>query len=89
VLEIAEEFGVPTRVDDIPVSDLYRASEIFLTSTAGGIMPVRTLDGAPVGDCQPGEMTMRIRDQYWALHSDDRHTTTVDYRPRSRAMTSC
>ena len=79
VLEIAEELGIPTLVKDIAVSDLSRASEIFLTSTAGGVMPVRTLDGDPVGDGRPGEMTTRVRDQYWALHNDHRYTTIVDY----------
>ena len=79
VLEIAQEFGIPTRVTDIPVDAVYRATEIFLTSTAGGIMPVRTLDGDPVGDGRPGEITTRIRDRYWALHSDHRYTTMIDY----------
>ena len=79
VLEIANEFGIPTGVRDIPVDDLYRASEIFLTSTAGGIMPVRTLDGNPVADGRPGKMATRIRDRYWTLHTDHRYTTIVDY----------
>ena len=79
VLEIAQDFGIPTQVTDIPVDALCRATEIFLTSTAGGIMPVRTLDGDPVNRGQPGEITTRIRDQYWALHKDDRYTTIIDY----------
>jgi branched-chain amino acid aminotransferase len=79
VLEIAQEFGIPTQVTDIPVDALYRATEIFLTSTAGGIMPVHALDGDPVGDGRPGEITTRIRDQYWALHEDQRYTTMIDY----------
>jgi branched-chain amino acid aminotransferase len=78
-LEIATEFGIPTQVTDIPVDVLYRATEIFLTSTAGGIMPVRTLDGDPVSDSRPGEITTRIRDQYWALHNDHRYATTIEY----------
>lgn len=78
-LEIAAELGYETVVDFIPVSDLYRASEIFLTSTAGGIMPVRSLDGNPIGDGAPGPVTTALRDRYWELHDDDRYTTTVDY----------
>jgi branched-chain amino acid aminotransferase len=79
VLEIAKEFAIPTHVTEIPVDALYRATEIFLTSTAGGIMPVRSLDGDPVGDGRPGEITTRIRDQYWALHDDPRYTAVIDY----------
>ena len=61
------------------VASLYRATELFLTSTAGGVMPVATLDGRPVGDGQPGPVTTALRDAYWALHTDPRYTTKVDY----------
>ena len=46
-------------------------------------MPVRTLDGDPVGDGQPGEITTRIRDRYWALHDDQRYTAIIDYPVRA------
>jgi branched-chain amino acid aminotransferase len=79
VLEIAGEMGLETVVDSLPVGDLYRAEEIFLTSTAGGVMPVRSLDGRVVGAGGPGQLTMRLRDRFWALHDDARYATTVDY----------
>ena len=44
------------------VASLYRATELFLTSTAGGVMPVTTLDGQPVGDGAPGPGTTARRD---------------------------
>jgi len=40
VIELATEAGYKVEVDDMPVTDLYQADEIFLTSTAGGVMPV-------------------------------------------------
>lgn len=49
VIEIAGQLGLPVHVGDLPVGELYRADELFLTSTAGGVMPVATLDGQPVG----------------------------------------
>lgn len=66
-------------VGDLPADDLYRADELFLTSTAGGVMPVATLDGQPVGDGRPGPVAMKIRDRYWELHRDPRYTVNVDY----------
>lgn len=81
VVDIAREAGMQVTVGDIFVADLHRATELFLTSTAGGIMPVATLDGRPVGDGRPGPVTMRIRDRYWELHRDPRYTQEVDYRP--------
>jgi branched-chain amino acid aminotransferase len=79
VIDIAREDGMQVVVGDLPVNDLYRATELFLTSTAGGVMPVATLDGQPVGDGRPGPVTMRIRDRYWELHRDPRYSQDVDY----------
>lgn len=79
VIEIAQGSDIPLRVGDLRVGDLYRASEIFLTSTAGGVMPVARLDGEPVGDGRPGPVTTNIRKCYWDLHTDPRMSSPVQY----------
>jgi branched-chain amino acid aminotransferase len=79
VLELAAAQEIRAEAADLPVASLYRATELFLTSTAGGVMPVTTLDGQPVGDGSPGPVTTALRDAYWALHTDPRYTTEVDY----------
>jgi branched-chain amino acid aminotransferase len=81
VLEIAEKSGIIAHVTDLPVGDLYRAGELFLTSTAGGVMPVTHLDGQPVGDGSAGPVTRRIRERYWDLHQDPALSFAVDYTP--------
>lgn len=78
-IEIAREQGLEVRIEEMPVSLLHAADEIFLTSTAGGVMPVATLDGGPVGSGSPGRVTTAIRDRYWALHDDPRYTLALDY----------
>jgi branched-subunit amino acid aminotransferase/4-amino-4-deoxychorismate lyase len=78
-IEIARDQGHEVRVEEMPVSLLYDAQEIFFTSTAGGVMPVATLDGQPVGSGEPGPVTSAIRDRYWELHDDPRYTLAVDY----------
>ena len=78
-IEIAREQGLEVRVEEMPVSLLHASDEIFLTSTAGGVMPVATLDGRPVGSGSPGRVTTAIRDRYWALHEDPRYTLALDY----------
>jgi len=78
-LDIATEAGFEVRVSDLPVGDLYRAREIFLTSTAGGVIPVARLDCVPVGTGKPGPVTTQIRNTYWDWHRDPRFTLTVKY----------
>jgi branched-subunit amino acid aminotransferase/4-amino-4-deoxychorismate lyase len=79
VLELAAARGLPAEAADLPVASLYRATELFLSSTAGGVMPVTTLDGEPVGDGRPGPVTVSLRVAYWALHTDPRYALEVDY----------
>lgn len=79
VLELCERLAIPTAVGPLPVAALSDADEIFATSTAGGVMPVTSLDGHPVGKGTTGELTHRIHDVYWAAHEDEDWTTPVDY----------
>lgn len=78
-LEIAAEEGIPTEVGPVSVELAKRAEEIFMTSTAGGIMAVSALDGEPVGSGREGPATRLIRDRYWELHYDPRYIDPVDY----------
>jgi branched-chain amino acid aminotransferase len=79
VIELAAEAGQPAHEGQLTADDLRRATEVLVTSTAGGIMPVTALDGRPVGTGVPGPLTRRLRDQYWASHADPRYSTAVRY----------
>ncbi len=80
VVELAEAAGWPVEFVTLPAADLALAAEVFLTSTAGGVMPVARIDGRPVGAGRPGPVTQRIRELYWAAHEDPKYTTPVNYR---------
>ena len=56
---------------------LYAADEVFLTSTAGGIMPLVEIDGRPIGDDKPGPVSQRIHGLYWALRESGRDGTPI------------
>ena len=65
VFDLAGELGVPAQEADLLPEALRTADEVFLSSTAGGIMPVARVDGRPVGDGRPGPVTLRLRALYW------------------------
>jgi branched-chain amino acid aminotransferase len=79
VIEIADEAGEPVEQGQLTADDLRRATEVLVTSTAGGIMPVTKVDGKPVGDGVPGPLTAKLQDQYWRRHEDPRFSTPVRY----------
>jgi branched-chain amino acid aminotransferase len=80
VLDLAAQAGVTARVGRVEPDMLAQASEIFVTSTAGGVMPVTLLDGQPVGDGTPGPLTQRLCELYWQAHRAGEWVTPVDYR---------
>jgi branched-chain amino acid aminotransferase len=79
VIELAAEHGTPVETRPIPAELLRRADEVFLSSTAGGIISVTTIDGRAVGEGEPGPITLRLREAYWNLHHDLRFSMPVRY----------
>ena len=79
VLELARAHDIPSRAAAITETQLKEAAEVFATSTAGGVMPVTSIDGNAVGDGLVGPTTALIRELYWKEHSDPRYATVVDY----------
>jgi branched-chain amino acid aminotransferase len=55
------------------------ADEVFITSTAGGVIPVTTVDRKAVGAGKQGPVTLRLREAYWDLRQDPRFTLPIRY----------
>jgi branched-chain amino acid aminotransferase len=79
VLEMARETNLKAELGDISADQLRGADEIFLATTAGGVTPVTTLDGAPVGGGAAGPHTLRLQELYWAWHDKPEYRTPIDY----------
>ncbi len=77
VIELAARRDIHTEVTMFGAERLREADEIFLTSTAGGVMPVTCLDGVPIGDGRPGATTLALRQDYWDAHDCPQWTTQV------------
>ncbi|HKU85154.1 MAG TPA: aminotransferase class IV [Casimicrobiaceae bacterium] len=56
--------GGVVRELDFTLSEVYGASEAFVTGTLGGITPVTRVDGRRIGDGKPGPVTSRVSDLY-------------------------
>jgi branched-chain amino acid aminotransferase len=77
VLDLAAELGIPTQVGDFPADDLRGADEAFITSTAGGVMPVAHVDGVALGSGRPGPLSLRLRGEYWRRREEGWLSTPV------------
>lgn len=80
VMELAERLGFPCTMDDVPVQMAYDCDELFMVTTAGGVMPITYLDGKPIGDGKVGPVTQTLWKAYWDAHYDPALSFAIDYR---------
>jgi branched-chain amino acid aminotransferase len=89
VFDICSEMGVQCHARDVSIKDLTTADEVFVTSTAGGVMPVTRIDNEPVGTGGVGSYSKMIMAAYWEAHDDDSFRDAVSYprEPRNLEVT--
>ncbi len=79
IIDLADEQGIPVRLEMFDADVVMAAEEVFLTSTAGGVMPVTTVNGRMIGDGKPGKITTLIQKRYWKAHNEGPWVTPIDY----------
>lgn len=79
VFDLCETLKIPVTVGDIAPDVLKSADEVFITSTAGGVMPVATIDGMTIGKHGPGTITTKLKNLYWEMHQHPDWSTEIDY----------
>jgi branched-chain amino acid aminotransferase len=79
VFELASELNLSARLESLTPAALATADEVFICSTAGGIMPVRKVDDRVIGDGAPGPATQRLARLYWDKREAGWHGTDIDY----------
>jgi len=79
VMQLARRAGLEVTVERIEAQRLRRCEEVFLTSTAGGVMPVARIDNHPVGSGSPGPVALSLRETYWDAHYLPEWSEPVEY----------
>ena len=79
ILDLLAREDVELRLEPLPASIAKAADEVFITSTAGGVMPVTRVSGETGGDGKPGALTSKLNAAYWALHDDPALNLEVEY----------
>jgi branched-chain amino acid aminotransferase len=85
VIELCGKLGLPCEVRAVPVEELRAADEVFISSTAGGVIGVTRLDGRILGNDRPGPVTNRLHEAYWGMRKEGWHAEPIDYATRAAA----
>lgn len=78
VFDLAKEMGIEAKTANLQPKELIEAPEAFLSSTAGGIVPVTRVNDRLLGNGVPGLMTTTIRNRYWERRHAGWHGTSID-----------
>lgn len=79
VIELAAQLGLDLEIRPISADEFRDADEIFLSTTAGGVMPATRIDGRIMANDRPGPVSRRILETFWARRAAGWHATPVDY----------
>jgi branched-chain amino acid aminotransferase len=85
VLELCDELGLPVRRGPVAPYDYAVAEEAFITSTAGGIMPITSVDGHKVGSGTLGPITRRLREAFDKLLRSGKGGTPIRQKAAVRS----
>lgn len=79
ILELCADLAIPCAIRPLSAAELRDADEIFLATTAGGVMPVSRIDGRILGNDRPGPLSARLQQQFWAKRAAGWHATPINY----------
>jgi branched-subunit amino acid aminotransferase/4-amino-4-deoxychorismate lyase len=75
VLKLAARLAIPVERRPLPLAELARWDEAFLTSTSRHVLPLVRLDGQPIGSGCPGSTAKALRAAFEA------HFATIIHSP--------
>jgi branched-chain amino acid aminotransferase len=85
-IEFAHELGMDIEERLIECAELRSADEIFITSTAGGIMPVRSVNGLALSGTAAGPITKQLSDLYWGRRAQGWRCVQIDDGSRTATL---
>jgi branched-chain amino acid aminotransferase len=81
VYELCGDMGLKSEIRPITADEMRNADEVFLATTAGGIMPASRIDGRIMGNDRPGPISARLREAFWKRRSEGWHATPIEGLP--------
>lgn len=71
VISLAKDAGIKFEEKLLKMDDIYKADEVFLTGTAAEIVPVTVIDKRKINGGKPGEVTLKLTEEFKKLTRTD------------------
>ncbi|MCT4655074.1 MAG: aminotransferase class IV [Cohaesibacter sp.] len=79
VFDVCDQLSLACTAQPVSAAALLEADEAFITSTAGGVMPVSQVNGQKIGKGEVGALTKAITKAYWQLHKEPDYRLQISY----------
>ncbi|GAA6190722.1 aminotransferase class IV [Phaeobacter sp. NW0010-22] len=79
VFDLCALHQIPCTAAAVSSEALRTADEAFISSTAGGVMPLTRINGDPIGTGNIGPITQLLTETYWNSHADASLRSVVSY----------
>lgn len=79
VLEMCAEAGLQTETRLLPLSEFWRADEVFLSTSGGGVIPVARVDDRHFSNGTAGPVATALRAKYFDWIMRDMHRIPVQF----------
>jgi len=85
-LELCRDLGIEVVESELAPELLRSANEVFLTTTAGGLIPVTLIDNREIADGTPGPKTVCLHTEYWKRRAAGLYAEPVVYGHASEGL---
>ena len=85
MLEIAEKLQLKTEVRAISKAEFLQADEVFISSSAGGIIPIVQINDHVFAGGVCGKTTKDIHHMYWQWFASPEFRTPITYATSNEA----
>lgn len=79
VIEMAEEAGLTVETRPLPLDELMEADEVFISTSGGGVHPVRRVRDRVFSNDRPGPVSMKLRETYHEWRERPEFLTPIAY----------
>ena len=77
VFDIAKLENIEAIETKLTPYEVYTADEAFLSTAAGGLIPIVEVDRRRIGEGKPGPITRHLTEEYWKMHVNPKYATKV------------
>ena len=77
VIDMAAELELELSECNVSKNQIEAADEVFISTTAGGVIAITKVDKKIVGTGKPGKITKLLSETYWSWHENAKYTTPI------------